>query len=414
MISPANSDQLFAQRRRMPLWLARLGCATLIILSLLVVGYFAWIYFIFSFGGPPLAQEVALADLNGDGHLDAYVTISPQGEPYCALDWVLFGDGNGRFTASDQELESCSTFAVSLGDVNNDGMVDAIVGNRFFRNYDNGRFTDGVFLPISSEGAFRWQARLADLNGDGALDLFGAGCCGGMVVSPETERRPLYSNDVIWLNNGAGVFFDSGQLLGDMGSNAVALGDLNGNGSIDAFVATGQTTPGERSSFQNPNFVWFNDGSGQFSDSGQRLGEAESTAVALGDFDGDGDLDAVVGNNGRDELWLNDGQGNFSLSAQRFNSDNTRAVFAADLNEDGLPDLVIAGETSSRVWLNKGAATFQSGQRVRHQDDDAIALGDVNEDGLVDVLVAGVEKYQVWHGEGNGRFSADSHTPYQE
>ena len=414
MINPANSDHLLTQRMRMPMWLARLGCAALIIIPLLVVGYFAWIFFTFSFEGPPLAQEIALADLNGDGHLDAYVTISPRGEPYCALDVVLFGDGNGRFTPSDQELESCSTFAVSLSDMNDDGMVDAIVGNRFLRNYDNGRFSDGVFLPINSEGAFHWQVRLADLNGDGSPDLFGAACCGGAVVSPETEQRPLYSNDEVWFNNGKGGFSNSGQLLDDTGSNAVALGDLNGDGSIDAFVVKGQTAHQTSSSFKNPNFVWLNDGSGQFTDSGQRLGEAESTAVALGDFDGDGDLDAMVGNNGRDELWLNDGQGNFSLSAQRFNTDNTRAIFAVDLNGDGLLDLMIAGESSSRVWLNEGPAAFQSGQRVRHQDDDAITLGDVNEDGFVDVIVAGVKTYQVWFGEGKGRFSAVSRTSYQE
>lgn len=46
--------------------------------------------------------------------------------------------------------------------------------------------------------------------------------------------------------------------------------------------------------FDTPNTVWFNDGTGLFSDSGQRLGLTDSRAVAVGDVDGDGFLDAVV------------------------------------------------------------------------------------------------------------------------
>ena len=404
--------KLSSERRRRTPWIKRIGYALLFIL-LTAVGYFAWLFFTFSFEGPPLVQEVALADLNGDGHLDAFVTISPEGEPYGAPDLVLFGEGNGRFTPSDQTLENYNTFAVALGDVNDDGLVDAVVGNQMYRNYDNGRFGGGYHLHSESEGVFRWQVELADLNGDGSLDLFGAACCGGAVVSPESEQRPLYSNDTVWLNNGTGGFSSGSQLLDSTGSNAVALGDLNGDGTVDAFVAKGQSAhPEARSSFNNPNFVWLNDGTGQFRDSGQRLGDAESTAVALGDFDNDGDLDAVVGNTGRDELWLNNGQVNFTLSSQRFNWRETKAVFVADFNGDELPDLIISGETSSRVWLNEGAANFQSGQRVQHQEDDAIALGDVNEDGFMDVLIAGVTEYQVWFGAGNGRFTANDRVAY--
>ena len=45
-----------------------------------------------------------------------------------------------------------------------------------------------------------------------------------------------------------------------------------------------------------PNTVWTNDGTGTFSNSGQALGGSRSYSVALGDLDGDGDLDAMAGN----------------------------------------------------------------------------------------------------------------------
>ena len=59
---------------------------------------------------------------------------------------------------------------------------------------------------------------------------------------------------------------------------------------------------------------------GEFTDSSQSLGSSESLGVELGDVDGDGDLDAFVANDGQNEVWLNDGNGNFTESSQSLGS----------------------------------------------------------------------------------------------
>ena len=85
-----------------------------------------------------------------------------------------------------------------------------------------------------------------------------------------------------------------------------ALGDLDGDGDLDAFIANGESTNDGK-----PNEVRVNVGNGLFQDNGIRLGNSPSLSVALGDLDGDGDLDAFIANCGvfngghPNKVWFN-------------------------------------------------------------------------------------------------------------
>ena len=143
---------------------------------------------------------------------------------------------------------------------------------------------------------------------------------------------------------------------------SVALGDLDGDGDLDAFYANGENEGPQ------PNTVLINQGGaqggqpGEFQDSGQRLGDAFSNRVSLADLDKDGDLDAAVviqasrGIRARVEFWLNDGQGNFSDSGQPITHFKADAFDLGDLDGDGYLDL-FAGwfESGYTVWRNLGA-----------------------------------------------------------
>ncbi len=396
------------------LWRKFLLLVLLIVLLGLLLFLAFWIYmlFFFSFERPPRVQEIALGDLNGNGYLDAYLAIAPDGEPYVHPDYLLFNEGDGRFIDSGQDFGEAPSFSAKSGDVNGDGLLDIIVGwhgVKLYLNNGSGLFKATHLSGSASDGTHRINVGLADLNNDGYLDIFSAGCCGSVASYSTSHHRVFLPGSRVWLN-GDGRF----TLISQLGSNAVAIGDLNGDGTSDAFLANSSSMDASGNAQRGvPNTVWFNDGQGNFSDSGQRLGQMESTAVTLGDVNGNGFLDVVVGNRGPDEIWLNDGQGNFHDSGQRLGRGLTHSLFLADLDGDGDLDLVVGGETSAQVWLNDGMGQFRRGQRISYDRYEAIALGDVTGDGIDDIFVAGVESYQVWRGVGDGRFLPDPRTSYR-
>ena len=307
------------------------------------------------------------------------------------------------FVNSGQQLTIGKTNSVVLADLNGNGNLDILESNDFQnRRWTNNGDGSFFFLP-SNYGTGGNESALADLNGDGLLDFFVA------------RKRVLTSDtgeNEVWLavnNNSFITFQNSGQKLGNTDSRGVALADLNGDGFVDAFVANASYRGEPPTS--NGNTVWFNDGNGNFSDSGQLLGISDSEAVALADLNGDGFVDAAVANGGSNnrisKVWFNDGSGNFSDSGQDLGTDWSLNVAIGDVNGDGHPDLVF-GKLSGNVqlWLNNGSGVFSSGQTFA--DGQSVALGDLDGDDDLDLVIgklAGVGSNQVWENDGAGNFT---------
>ncbi len=321
------------------------------------------------------SSAVGLADVDHDGDLDAFVTNQDVGQP----SRVWFNDGTGQFSDSGQAIGSGGALWVELGDIDNDGDVDAaistVTGVQVWFNDGNGIFSDSGQRLGEESLAF-----LGDVDGDGDLDMFSAD---GIPADGVNNR--------IWINDGTGSFTDSGQRLGTAGMGWVGFGDLDVDGDLDAFV-----------SGNGDNRVWINDGRGVFTDSGQRLsvGNVWALGLDLGDIDGDGDLDAFVTTHVRnsteagipDQVWLNDGAGVFTDSGQRLDGDADVDVALGDLDGDGDLDAFTAsnsGALSDRVWINDGTGNFtDSGQVGLTTRSQGVALGDLDADRDLDAFVA--------------------------
>jgi hypothetical protein len=366
----------------------------------------------------PYTQQVALGDLDGDGDLDAVLANTMRLLPH-ADNKILYNAGSGRFSDGGQPIGQGGT-SVALLDVNGDGNLSVVIGGMMgvsvYRN-SSIRFTPrNITVSRTPEsGASQWYLQAGDLNGDGFGDVLMAGCCGiGLSTGPGEMEWIAPANRVL-LGSEEGLR-DSGQALGVRGSQAVALGDLDGDGHLDAFVGNTQSNE-EDVHNDETNEVWFNDGDGNFSESGQLLGSQRTYAVALGDVDGDGDLDALVGNEGADELWLNDGDGRFVLSHQSWSKRHTLSVFLVDLDGDGDLDAVTAHQVSGSfawwrqgiIWWNDGSGRFTRGdQRVRFRPNGALAVGDINGDGWPDIVTGALDEVTIWWNDGNGRFQKSS------
>ncbi|MCI0588293.1 MAG: VCBS repeat-containing protein [Planctomycetes bacterium] len=367
--------------------------------------------------------EVAFADMDADGDVDLYVGNS-------GPDRLCLNDGSGAFADPSPRVfpeAGDTTNALALADVDGDGDLDAFAGNsvpstgeqnRLYLNEGTGTFSDVTAASLPALLDLTSAVAFGDVDGDGDVDEY-VGNTGGFGPG---------AGDRLYLNGGAGVFVDvtAGNLPGVLDvTQAVALGDVEGDGDLDAF--TGNSATGV---FTQQNRLFLNGGTGTFSDvTSTNLPAAilYTRAVALGDLDGDGDPDAFLGNGGAagqaEAVWLNGGTGVFTAAPATSLPgflDSTRAVALGDVDGDGDLDALVgnSGPTSpglNRLYLNNGGGVFTtalgSGLSPPAAFTQAVALGDLDEDGDLDaffgnnITVYGSSPNRLFLNSGTGVFT---------
>lgn len=369
----------------------------------------------------PHTYALALADLDGDGDQDAFIGRGLHEGPQPNQVWLNQGgeqEGEpGQFVDSGQRLGRDRARMLLVGDLDADGDLDVLVtGVPQISLYENlGRAEFAVRPPVAAAMNGYWAVDLGDVDGDLDLDLVVGACCG-----PEEPFSTFLLNQGGAQGGASGIFHPVGPKQAGLGAEGAALGDLDGDGDLDLYFANNVLPPlqdGGKRRIQ-ANTVWWNDGEGNFVDSGQRLGSSHSKAVALGDIDGDGDLDAWSANVGPDWVWLNAGgrqagqPGAFVDSHQRLGDTFSVGVELLDLNGDAALDAAVLqnGDFFTPVrmtlWINNGQGNFRSGGRIRAPRTDAFAWGDLDDDGDPDLLaVQSSGSYDVWWNNGKAHFS---------
>jgi hypothetical protein len=230
-------------------------------------------------GGPNPGSFVT-GDLNGDGNLDLVATTSAVTSARDARDYtrVLLGKGDGSFAAQGANLVGTAwPFNVALGDFNGDGRSDlvTVVGGTATLQLaqSNGTLQGPTVVATAVIG----PVVVADFNGDGVPDF--------MVNSAVRLRVYVPVAQVVALGNGDGTFRVSTLPDGVWHSWAAAVADFNHDGKVDVL----------RDASDGTISVLLGNGDGTFQTAQDLVvGTGFSTAVAVGDFDGDGWLDVAT------------------------------------------------------------------------------------------------------------------------
>lgn len=383
----------------------------------------------------PFKNWMQVVDLNGDGNLD--VLVSHTRWEAVDISWAGIGrwinQGNGTFELiHDEQMEYFSAFAADAGDVDIDGDADLLtqdfnlhllVNQGGIQEGQIGKFQvrdtlNSPFALDSGHPDMGGTFQTGDFNRDGRIDALVIGCCYGMGPI-KTKDGFLLSPSMswIWINDSEEQGFVDGHdipmdFLNGIPIREAALGDIDGDGNLDVFAAVGKPTIGKTVSLSD--LLLLNDGTGTLTISDQQLGNTDSTSVALADVNGDARLDALVGTTNGAKLWLN--QNNkadnhipvFTPSEQSFGGARLKAVFLADLDENGDMDALFAGTHRAVLWWNNGQGEFsESDIHFNYQEDTGLAVGDFDGDGDQD-LFAGNNNgyYRIWFNDGNGNFSS--------
>ncbi|MEO1032536.1 MAG: CRTAC1 family protein, partial [Bacteroidota bacterium] len=366
---------------------------------------------------------VAVADYDGDNDLDIFVVAKAKDNTNnpMTLSRLFRNDNDGSFTdvtemAGFSDLFSESNnpedfiglagfkYGAYWGDYNNDGFPDLFMTFldevQLWRNLGNGTFANvtGISGITGTNGCGNAGATWFDYNNDGFLDLFIA------------DWRRCASN-LLYVNNGNGTFTNASEATGIsnvhiFASYAGLPFDFNADGFMDLYVTN---------DLHNPNELFINQNGSSFINEAVTYGintTGDDMAIAIGDYNLDGEFDIFVTAINDNFLLNNNGNGTFSELADQKGVGNSLWAWGAkfsDFDLDGDEDLVVvngyatentgSGPENNFYYQNlasQGSASFSNQSSQLGLNELSISVEaldfDYDNDGDMDLLVTNSDR----------------------
>ncbi len=247
---------------------------------------------------------------------------------------------------------------VSLGDINNDGLVDIYFTsnqgkNKLYLNKGNNKFDD-ISIKAGVEGQSDWNTGtvMADVNGDGFLDIY---------VCAVVGINGFEGHNELFINNKNNTFTESAAEYGldlDNYSSSAAFFDFDLDGDLDMYLLNhavhSEASYGNADIRNNRSYECgdklFQNNNGKFIDISEKAGifggaNGYGLGIAVSDFNLDGFPDIYITNDFHEDdyYYLNNGNGTFSESLKTHFGHTSRfsmGIDVADVNHDNFPDIM--------------------------------------------------------------------------
>ena len=404
----------------------------------------------------PGARDVAAGDVDRDGRIDLVAANADGGSVS-----VLRGDGNGGFAAQNAVVTGGTPARLALVHLDRDGALDLAVVDEgpplprlvafrgkaaFPESFDATAFDSVLAAPSTPRGL-----ATGDFTSDGQADLvtaffgpdqavvvpnlyvssctrasfagaphsyaIGDGPVGSVAADFDDDgRRDLavatVNDSRVWVLKGSATGFVAGSFTDvSPAPKSLATADFNFDGKADVVVVLSDNTASS-GAVQ----VLLGNGLGALTPGDSESVGSNASAVAVGDFDGNGSPDVAVTTetNGGVYVYLNDGAGGLAPygSSPVFSGLSApRALVAAELTGDSKVDLAVAatGGSAVHVLRNDGGDVFTDlGPRTVGLNPQGIAAARLDADGNTDLVTAdnGSATVSVLRGTGSGTFAA--------